>query len=213
MTRSLLIFGDSNTYGAIPMTELGTPGRYDAETRWPNVVTRELAPDWEVVAEGLPGRTAQFDDPVNGAHMNGRTGLRIALESHGPIDMLAIMLGTNDAKKRFMATPELITAGLAGLVDMALREDYQLRHDGFEVMLICPPPVVEVGVLKGEFQDGSEVSRNLPPVLRDYSAKRGIGFLDAGKVIEVSPIDGVHFEAEAHLALGKAVAETLRESY
>ncbi|MEJ1996560.1 MAG: SGNH/GDSL hydrolase family protein [Maritimibacter sp.] len=210
MTRELLIFGDSNTYGAIPMTALGVPGRYDAETRWPDVVARELAPDWEVVAEGLPGRTAQFDDPVNGAHMNGGTGLRIALESHGPIDQLVIMLGTNDAKKRFMASPEMITAGLAGLVDLALHDDYQQRHGGFDVLLICPPPVIEVGVLNGEFQDSAAVSQGLAPVLRDYCAKRGIGFFDAGEVFEVSPVDGVHYEAEAHIALGKAVAKAIK---
>lgn len=209
MARNLLIFGDSNTYGAMPLEKMGVFGRFDANTRWPAVVAQALAPEWDVVAEGLPGRTTQFDDPVMGAHMNGRIGLKIALESHGPIDRLAIMLGTNDAKKRFFASPDLITAGVAGLVDMAMRDEYQMRHNGFDVLVICPPPVVETGVLVGEFQDGAAVSRALAPMLRDYCAKRGIGFFDAGEVIAVSQIDGVHFDADAHQALGAAVAEAI----
>ncbi|MEJ2018414.1 MAG: hypothetical protein P8X51_08980 [Maritimibacter sp.] len=78
------------------------------------------------------------------------------------------------------------------------------------MLLICPPPVIEVGVLNGEFQDSAAVSQGLAPVLRDYCAKRGIGFFDAGEVIEVSPVDGVHYEAEAHIALGKAVAKAIK---
>jgi len=210
MTRTLLVFGDSNSHGTIPIETRGEYRRYGRDSRWPGVAARLLAPDWEVVDEALPGRTTQFDDPVMGAHMNGRIGLRIALQSHGPIDRLAIMLGTNDAKKRFDASPELIIAGIAGLIDIALSDEYQIRHDGFDLLVICPPPVMEAGVLKGEFQDGTAVSQALAPMLGDYCEKRGVAFFDAGSVISVSPVDGVHFTPESHVVLGEAIAGAVR---
>jgi len=209
MPRTLLVFGDSNSHGSPPIVTPGEYLRFDAEVRWPQVMARALGPDWTVVEEGLPGRTTQFDDPVMGAHMNGQTGLMIALESHGPIDLLTVMLGTNDAKTRFNPTPERIVAGLAGLVDIALSEPMQTRHDGFEVLVICPPPVEEVGPIAGEFLGGAAVSAGVAPLLAAHCTARGVAFLDAGTVIEVSGQDGIHFEPESHRALGAAVARVI----
>jgi len=93
--------------------------------------------------------------------MNGRNGLHMALLSHGPIDLLALMLGTNDCKTRFAPTPERVTAGIAGLLDIALSPDIQARHGGFDILLICPPSVEETGVLAGEFWGATAVSREL----------------------------------------------------
>jgi len=209
MARTLLVFGDSNSHGTPPIVTRGEYLRYDAALRWPRVMERALGGGWSVVEEGLPGRTTQFDDPVMGVHMNGQTGLRIALESHGPIDLLVIMLGTNDAKTPFNPTPERIAAGVAGLVDIALSDQMQTRHDGFEVLVICPPPVEEVGPISGEFLGGAAVSAGLAPVLAAHCAARGLAFFDAGSVIEVSSQDGVHLEPDAHQALGASVARTI----
>lgn len=206
MAHTLLVFGDSNSHGTPPIVTRGEYLRYDASIRWPQVVARALGAGWTVVEEGLPGRTTQFDDPVMGAHMNGQTGLMIALHSHGPIDLLVIMLGTNDAKTRFNPTPERIVAGIAGLIDIALSEPIQTRHDGFEVLVICPAPVEEVGPIAGEFVGGAAVSASLAPPLAAHCATRGVAFLDAGTVVEVSAQDGVHLEPDAHQALGAAVA-------
>lgn len=211
MSRTLLVFGDSNSHGTPPIVTPGEYFRFDAETRWPQVMARALGPDWTVVEEGLPGRTTQFDDPIMGAHMNGQTGLRIALESHGQIDLLVIMLGTNDAKTHFNPTPERIVAGLAGLINIALSEPMQTRHDGFDILVICPPPVEEVGPIAGEFIGGAAVSAGLAPVLAAHCAARDVAFFDAGTVIEVSQQDGVHFEPESHHALGAAVARVVLE--
>ena len=212
MSRTLLVFGDSNSHGTPPIVTPGEYYRFDAETRWPQVMARALGPDWTVVEEGLPGRTTQFDDPIMGAHMNGQTGLRIALESHGQIDLLVIMLGTNDAKTRFNPTPERIVSGVAGLIDIALSEPMQTRHDGFEVLVLCPPPVEEVGPIAGEFVGGAAVSAAVAPVLAAHCAARGVAFFDAGTVIEVSQQDGVHFEPDAHHALAAAVARIISEA-
>lgn len=206
----LLTFGDSNTHGTPPMTDRLLSRRYDSQTRWPQVARRALGPDWELVEEGLPGRTTSFDDPCMDNLMNGWPALRQALQSHGPLDVLTIMLGTNDVKTRFGATPERIAAGIAGLLDLACGIEMQTRHAGFRILLICPPPVLETGVLAADFFGGAETSRALAPLYQHLAASRGVGFVDAGQVIAVSPTDGVHFEAGAHAALGEAVAAAVR---
>ncbi len=204
----LMTFGDSNTHGTPPIVDPGVYGRFDAATRWPVLAARALG--WDLVEEGLPGRTAQFADPVMGAHMNGQDGLKIALQSHGPIDVLTIMLGTNDVKARFGASPELVTGGLASLLDIAQSPEMQTRHGGFRILLICPPPVLEQGPIADQFYGARARSLALPPLYAALARARGCGFLDAGQVIEVSPQDGVHFEPEAHAALAEAVAGALR---
>jgi len=204
----LLTFGDSNTHGTPPIVDLGVYRRLDRQTRWPGVV-RAALPEWEVVEEGLPGRTAQFDDACMGSHMNGQDGLKTALESHGPIDVLTIMLGTNDVKARFGVTAEGVTGGIASLLDIAQDRLMQERHGGFRILLICPPPVLEQGPIAGQFYGATERSRALPVLFQGLARARGCGFLDAGRVIAVSPVDGVHFDEAAHAALGRAVAEAV----
>lgn len=206
---TILTFGDSNTHGTPPMTDRVLRARHGRDIRWPQVMARAL--DWELVEEGLPGRTAQFDDPVMDGLMNGHPALRQALQSHGPLDVLTIMLGTNDVKTRFGATPEQVMAGMAALLDLATSAEMQDRHGGFRVLLICPPPVQETGVLAMDFWGAAAKSQALPPLYAALAASRGVGFLDAGQVIAVSPVDGVHFDAAAHLTLGAAVAEAVRQ--
>ena len=205
----ILTFGDSNTHGTPPIVTRGLYARFDEATRWPMRLARALGPEWHLAEEGLPGRTAAFADPVMGAHMNGQEGLKIALQSHGPLDVLTIMLGTNDVKARFGAAPGRIVAGIASLVDIALGLEMAGRHPGLRVLVICPPPVQETGVLAPEFLGGAEKSRALAPLLAAYAHQRGVGFLDAGRVISTSPTDGVHFEPSAHEALAEAVAKAV----
>jgi lysophospholipase L1-like esterase len=212
VTRTLLCFGDSNTHGTVPFARMDEPRRrYDAATRWPRIALGHLGPDWTLVEEGLPGRTAQFADPLMGAHMDGRAGLRIALESHGPIDALAVMLGTNDVKTMFGATPETVVAGLAALLNIALSAEMQARHGGFRVLLVCPPPVEEAGCLAGVFWGGRATALALPPLCEALAGALGVGFLNAGDHIRVSPLDGVHFDEAAHAALGATVARAVEE--
>ncbi|MBL4928208.1 GDSL-type esterase/lipase family protein [Fuscibacter oryzae] len=205
----LLCFGDSNTHGTPPMRMQGEYRRFDAAARWPVLAAKALA--WDLVEEGLPGRTAQFADPVMGGHMDGREGLKIALQSHGPIDFLTIMLGTNDAKARYGASAELITGGIAALLDIAQSTEMQDRHGGFRILLICPPPVLEQGPIMDQFYGARARGLALPPLLADLARARRCGFLDAGTLIKVSPQDGVHFEAESHATLAQGVAQALAD--
>ena len=208
MTRTLLCFGDSNTYGTPPIHALTEPHRrFDAATRWPRLALQHLGEGWDLVEQGLPGRTAQFSDTVMGSHMNAVEALKIALESAGPIDALTIMLGTNDVKAAYAVPPEQVTAGIAGLLCIALSQVMQDRHGGFKVLVICPPPVEEAGCLKAMFWGGRARSLGLPPLYRGLAEAFGVGFLDAGAHVTVSPIDGVHLDEAGHAVLGRVVAE------
>lgn len=203
----ILCYGDSNTHGTPPILNLAEYRRFGPDLRWPTRMARALG--WDLVEEGLPGRTAQFPDPVMGAHMAGCDGLKIALQSHGPIDWLVIMLGTNDVKARYGASPEQVTGGIAALLDIAQSVEMQARHGGFRILLICPPPVLEQGPIADQFYGARARSLALPPLYAALAAARGVTFLDAGRVMAVSPQDGVHFEPEGHAALADAVVATL----
>ncbi len=210
MARMVLTFGDSNTHGTPPVTTPGEHRRYGPEVRWPRVMARALGAGWELVEEGLPGRTTQHADPVMGAHLDGREGLKIALASHRPVDALVLMLGTNDLKQRFAPSPVQIAAGIAGLLDIALHRDMRARHPEMQVLLVCPPPVQETAPPNPEFAGAAAIAPALAAPLGDLAQLRGLAFFDAGSVIGTSPVDGVHFEAEAHVTLGQALAEVLR---
>ena len=100
----ILCYGDSNTHGTPPMANLGVQDRHSPGQRWPDVMAAALGPDHRVIDEGLPGRTTVHDDPVEGGMRNGLTVLPAVLHSHRPVDLLVLMLGTNDLKHRFSVT-------------------------------------------------------------------------------------------------------------
>jgi lysophospholipase L1-like esterase len=205
----VLCFGDSNTYGTPPIVVRGVSARFDPQTRWPRLMAVQV-PGVDLVEEGLPGRTTMFDDPVMGAHMNGQMGLKIALESHGPIDLLIIMLGTNDVKARFTALPAQVQGGMSSLLDIAQHPLMQERHGRFQILVIAPPPVLEQGPIRHEFFGGAARSQPLAALYADLARARDVHFLDAGAHIAVSLVDGVHFDAPAHGVLAGAVADRVR---
>lgn len=206
MTRTILTFGDSNTHGTPPMRDTGHHPRLDR--RWPVVMAEALG--CTLIEEGLPGRTAcQMIATSPDMHLDGQLGLRMALLSHGPIDDLLLMLGTNDMAVRYGKSPEMVVAGIAGLIRLARDAEVQARHGGFGITLICPPPVLEEGIFVPELWGAHAKSLALPDLLRPLALAWGIGFIDAGAHIRSSPADGVHFDAASHEALGRAVADHL----
>lgn len=207
--RTLLLFGDSNTHGTLPLPELGQLGRYGRDERWSGQLAR-LLPDWEVIAEGQPGRTTLHDDPVEGAHRNGLTVLPALLESHRPVDVVLVMLGTNDLKERFSVNSGDIALSLERLVREILASGAGPDEGAPGVLLVCPPPIEEVGCLAGMFAGGAAKSRALAVEVQAAAARQGVPFLDAGEVVRVSPIDGIHYGPEANPALAEAFAKAIK---
>ena len=161
--------------------------------------------------EGLPGRTTVHPDPISGVHKNGLAILPAILESHRPIDVVVLMLGTNDLKHRFQV-PVVEIADSAGLLVHAICHSY--CGPGMTqpaVLLVAPPPILEAGCLAEIFEGGAVKSQRLAAAYAAIARRYGTGFLDAGEVIVSSPLDGVHFDAEEHGKLGRAVAAALEE--
>jgi lysophospholipase L1-like esterase len=209
---SLLLFGDSNTHGTMPMPDLGLSDRFRRDERWAGRLAR-LLPDWEVIAEGHPGRTTVHDDPVEGAHRNGMTVLPALLESHKPLDVVLLMLGTNDLKQRFSVNAGDIALSLERLVRLIRASTCGPQNGAPGVLLVAPPPILETGCLAGMFAGGAAKSLGLATAIAAAARRAGVPFLDAGQVVEVSPIDGIHFDAAASPALAGAIADAIRAHF
>ena len=210
--RSLLLFGDSNTHGTMPMPDLDFEGRFDREERWAGRLAR-LLPDWEVIAEGHPGRTTVHDDPVEGAHRNGLTVLPALLESHRPLDLVLVMLGTNDLKERFSVNACDIGLSLERLVRVIKGSGTGPGGMAPGVLLVAPPPILEVGCLAGMFAGGAAKSQGLAREIAAAAKRAGVPFLDAEQVVQVSPVDGIHYGAEANPVLAEAFATAIRAHF
>lgn len=205
MMRTVLCYGDSNTWGFNPATR----GRFGRDTRWTGVLQADLAGDFVIIEEGLNGRTTVWDDPLS-LGRNGLTYLRPCLESHQPLDIVTIMLGTNDLKQRFRLSASDVAEG-AGLLVKTVQESLAGQDGGSpKVLLISPPPTAKLTKLSGMFDGAGEKSRDLAAHYRRNAEWNGCAFLDAGKVVQSSDLDGIHFEAEQHALLAKAVGDEIR---
>ncbi len=204
--RVILCFGDSNTWGYSP----ATAARYAPEVRWTGVMREALGEGHTVVEEGLSGRTTVFDDPIT----PGRRGddmLPRLCESHSPLDLVLIMLGTNDLKHRCNANPWDIAKGLERLAILASLPAYGRGGRAPAILLIAPPPLARLSEFAESFEGGAEKSRRLAPLVELFARGLGCGFLDAGQAARCSDLDGIHLEPEAHRALGLAAARKARE--
>ncbi len=206
MTRTLLVFGDSNTHGTLPLTEPGQTGRHPPGRRWTDLLAARLGPGWTVIAEGQPGRTTVHDDPIEGEHRNGARLLPALLDSHRPVDLLAIHLGTNDLKPRFSVGPADIAAGLDRLIRIARASGAGPGGGAPDILILCPPPIREAGCLAETFAGGAAKSPGLAGAVAGMARRQGAGFLDLGPIVQVSAIDGVHYDADQQEPLARAVA-------
>ncbi len=204
---TILCYGDSNTWGFDP----ASGQRLAPEKRWPGVL-RALLPACEIVEEGLPGRTTILDDPFEDGR-NGLTYLGPCLASHAPVDLVVLMLGTNDVKTIFPLDAAGIAAGADRLVTAVRRSRSGPDQRAPEVLLVAPPPVTDPGPVQRVwgFSAGSvERAGELARFYRAAAGNQGCAFLDGGAVAAVSPADGVHLDEKAHHALGTAIAESVR---
>ena len=211
MTRSILCFGDSNTHGTRPMATLDGSGRFGHEARWPSVMGRALGPGYEVIAEGHPGRTTVHDDPTEGPHRNGVRVLPALLESHKPLDLVILKRGTNDLKYGFHVGPFDIAQALDRLVRLVQGFGAGPAGGVPQVLVVCPPPILETGCLAEMFAGGAAKSQRLAPALAAMAARRGVWFFDAGAHIAVSSLDGIHYQAADQVKLGRALATAVGE--
>jgi lysophospholipase L1-like esterase len=176
--KTLVCFGDSNTWGYVP----GSGGaRFPRHERWPVILQRELGEDWEVIAEGLSGRTATIERPDSEGR-NGLPYLLPCLHSHAPVDALVIFLGTNDVN---FVEDDRVARCIARLVEIARRAEIG------DVLVVCPAPF-----------DGHDLEAS-------FRAELDCEVIVAPRY-PVADDDAEHLDAAGHAALAGAVARHLQ---
>jgi lysophospholipase L1-like esterase len=206
--RRILCFGDSNTWGNDP----STGERYPRSVRWTGVLAEELGASFEVVEEGQNGRTTVWDDPIEG-EKNGLRYLTPCLESHAPLDLVILMLGTNDLKARFSLTASDIARGVERLILLILSSGCGPVNRPPAVLLMAPPPVDPRDDLDEMFLGARQKSLHFASRYAALAQLYGCIYFDVSQVIAVDPIDGIHYSALAHVALGKAVAKIVHSHF
>lgn len=211
MKKHILCYGDSNTHGYC-----ADPGdcedggiRFTENQRWPRLLQTALGEDYLVTEEGLSGRTTCFDDPLYEG-LNGLDYITPCLKSHEVIDLLIIMLGTNDTKDRFCASAACIGLGMARLVKKAKDTDCW-GGKAPNILVIAPPPIGE-GMLTSSVAQTMgqlcvEKSRQLGESYREQCKLLGASFLDAGELgCEFNTVDYMHLTSRGHAQLAEALA-------
>ncbi len=203
--RSVLCYGDSNTWGSDPAD---ADRRFPWEIRWPGVLQRELGREFHVVEEGLGSRTTVIDDPWL-LHRSGLAYLAPCLESHAPLDLVIIMLGTNDISYSWV-TAAAAAEGAGAVAHLVRRSEAGPDGGTPEVLLVCPPPVGPITESAELYAGAEEKSRELPREFARVAASLGCKWIDAGDVVTTSPLDGWHLDALEHEKLGVALAAGVR---
>jgi lysophospholipase L1-like esterase len=174
------------------------------------VLRHELGKGFLVIEEGLNGRTTVWDDPIEG-YKNGKEYLIPCLESHKPIDLVIIMLGSNDLKMRFSLPACDIAAGAGVLVDIVASSETGPGDDAPQLLLIAPPPLAELSEFAEIFEGATAKSKMLSQKFRLVAEERGCALLDASEVIVSSDVDGVHLDLKEHGKLGQAIAACVQQ--
>lgn len=207
---NILCYGDSNTHGANP-----SGGRWPRYERWTGILQKKLGDEFYVIEEGCGGRTTVMEDYLE-PDKNGRTYLPVALRTHRPLDMVIIMLGTNDMKQRFNLLPVDIAYGAAELGKLVESYDYDLGYQTPKVLLVSPIELgggIENSIFTGFASSAVEVSRQLAFYYEKQAKKHGWLYLDAASVAEPSDKDMLHMEKESHLALANALEKIIRDYF
>ena len=210
MTRTIVCFGDSNTHGHAP----DGSGRHARAKRWPRVMQAALGDGYEIIEEGLNGRCTIWDSPIE-KDRRGLDYLYPCLTSHAPVDLVTIMLGTNDLKRVYGLTAAEIACGAARLVDEARASLAGPDGTPPKVVLISPAPVGPITAQSEMWGFGAaiETSKQLAGMYQIVATDHAAAFFDAGSVAGVSPGDGVHLDVDACASLGAAMAEVVRAQF
>ncbi|MCJ8301619.1 SGNH/GDSL hydrolase family protein [Shewanella sp.] len=191
--KNILCFGDSNTWGYEPVVCT----RYSYDVRWTGALQKRLGSQYRVIEEGLNGRTSGFDEPGRDFR-NAARYFPMLLECHRPLDLVVIMLGTNDLKSQFQLTSSAIAQSVKGLCEMVLNSEY-IDNACTQLLLIAPPHVASLPAEDVQFFSGArDKSLQLATEYKKVADELGILFMDASEVVETTDADGLHWTAQQH---------------
>ena len=205
MKKHIVCFGDSNTHGycADPADCADGGARFNESERWTCLLQKALGEEYLVLEEGLSGRTTVFADPLHES-MDAVSVAYPVLMSHEPVDLLVIMLGTNDTKERFAANAAAIAVGMERLIQKC-QSTPCWGAKGPNLLLVCPPPL-GAGFHDEVMGKGCvEKSVALPPYLKAVAERNGCAFFDA-KDCEMNGVDFTHLTKAGHAKLAQELA-------
>lgn len=207
--KSILAFGDSLTWGF----EAGAFKRHPYEDRWPNALAAGLGGNARVIEEGMNGRTTVFPDPTCEAERNGAVALPISLCTHQPLDLVIIMLGTNDIKYANRCRAFDAAMGMERLIKLVKHFDYLPDYRVPEVLIMSPPALRKTS--DEWFNDlwghAIEESKLFPQHYARVAEEQGVHFFDAGSVGRTTEIDGGHMSAAETRKLGEALVPVVKK--
>ncbi len=208
--KTILCYGDSNTYGL--KSDLLT--RYPRDKRWTGILQKRLGEEFYVIEEGLGGRTTVWDDPLE-EHKNGKKYLLPCLDSHKPLDLVILMLGTNDLKKRFSVSSFDVSVGMENLVKAVLKSDAGINFERPEVLLVTPVPIHSVGNrdLDRMLPDGEKKSRELAEYYEAIAKRNHIYYLNPEGMVEVNTLDGIHYTEKGHQQMAALIEAKIRRIF
>jgi lysophospholipase L1-like esterase len=205
--RQILIYSDSLTWGIIPASRR----RLGFESRWPGVMEQALRREGQsvrVIEDCLNGRRTAFEDPYKPGR-NGLTGLEQRIEINSPLDLVILMLGTNDFQSMHPHRAWHSAQGTAALVDAVRRAPIEPGMPVPKILIVAPPMDEPKGPIAAKFEGAPEKSVGLAAALEEVARDRACEFFDAEEVTRSSAVDGVHLDADQHATLGLALAEVV----
>ena len=214
MKKRIICFGDSNTWGYNPLTG----ERYDENIRWPMRMQSLLGEDYQIIEEGQNGRTIACEDPWEWGNKKALDYILPMVESHRPFDLLIIMLGSNDLKKKFNLPAGDIAGSLKTML-MHLKGFLQYKCGMNPKVLIVSPVWIGEGISESrfaEFFDGENTVQNSKRLAYWYEEAAKLfeyEYFDASTVAQEGLIDCLHMEADGHEKLANALAEAVRNIF
>jgi lysophospholipase L1-like esterase len=202
--NSLLVYGDSLSWGIVP----GTRRRLEFEQRWPGVMEialRAAGEDVRVIEDCLNGRRTVWEDPYKSGR-NGLLGLGQKMEIYSPLRLAIVLLGTNDFQFNHpFNNAWTVGQGIVAVVNEMRKAPIEPGMTPPPVLIVSPPVLKEVAGFP-KFAGAAARCVGLAGVLEQVAGELGCAFFDAASVAQVSDVDGVHLEASQHKLLGEAMA-------
>ena len=215
--KTILCYGDSNTWGFMPKAqapEVIANNRYPWGVRWTSLLQIALGQDYHVAECGVNGRTTMFDCPL-AEYRNGLKDIDVCIQSQHPVDLVIIMLGTNDTKFFFGMNAFMIAKGAERIIERIRQGGYGPNGKCPEILLMAPirlhPDMMNRGS-DGEFGEYSlKVDAQLNKYLGETAKTLGTHYLDAGAYVTADPADCIHMNEEGHAILAEKVIEKVKE--